>query len=273
MSLSLKRRARAANTYHQGDALEAELRNRLLERISWLKLEPRLIMDAMSATGQLALQMQDMFSTATIIAADPAWSMSHYVASHHPGILPLTCDPGTLPLAEGTVDLLTANLPLAWTHEPYQLLAEWARVLKPDGTLLCATFGPDSFKELRAVWVGAGGAPLQAGFPDMHHLGDAMLSQGLRDPVVYTERLLFLYDTAERLWADLTSPGLSALLAPARSAGLHHSTTLRRLRQQVAHSARDGGFSVTIEAVFGYARGAPLPRLRPVDPHHAPELG
>ena len=273
MSSSLKRRARAVNTYHQGDALEAELRNRLLERVSWLKLEPRLIMDAMSATGQLADQMRDVFPGATIIAADPAWSMSHYVASHHPGILPFTCDPGALPLAEGTIDLLTANLALLWAHEPNRLLAEWARALKPDGVLLCTTFGPDSFKELRAVWIALGGAPLQAGFPDMHHLGDAMLAHGLRDPVIHTERLVFLYDTAERLWADLTSPGLSALLAPARSAGLHHSMILRQLRQEVAHSARDGGFSLTIEAVFGYARGAPLPRLRPFDPHHNPELG
>jgi malonyl-CoA O-methyltransferase len=273
MPTALKRRARAANTYHQGDALEAELRIRILERLSWLSLEPGLILDVMSATGQLAAEMQDLFPRATVIAADPAWPMSRSVAKGHAGILPLTCDPGALPFAEGSMDLLIANLALPWSPEPHRLLADWARVLKPQGTLLCATFGPDSFKELRAAWAEVGGKPVGNGFPDMHHLGDAMLALGLRDPVVYAERLQFLYDTAERLWADLTSPGLSALLAPAHSAGLHNNAALRQLKQHVAHSARDGGFSVTIEAVFGYARGAPMPRLRPVDTHHSPELG
>ena len=49
-----------------------------------------------------------------------------------------------LPLADGTVDVIFANLLLPWIDDPEQFFREAARVLRKEGLLVFSTLGPDS---------------------------------------------------------------------------------------------------------------------------------
>ncbi|TIC85528.1 class I SAM-dependent methyltransferase [Nocardioides sp. GY 10127] len=54
----------------------------------------------------------------------------------------LRADTGALPLPDGSVDVLTCVTALHLLADPDAALAEWARVLRPGGLVVTATFGP-----------------------------------------------------------------------------------------------------------------------------------
>lgn len=64
------------------------------------------------------------------------------VAAASPGCRVLRGDALRLPLAGGTVDLLTCVTALHLLPEPSAAFMEWARVLRPGGIVLTATFSP-----------------------------------------------------------------------------------------------------------------------------------
>ena len=72
---------------------------------------------------------------------------------------------------EASVDLVFSNLMLPWCHDPETVLREFRRVLRRDGLLSFATFGPDTLRELRDAWAGIDGHTHVNYFYDMHDIG------------------------------------------------------------------------------------------------------
>jgi SAM-dependent methyltransferase len=62
-----------------------------------------------------------------------------------------TCDVQDLPFDDGTFDLVVANHMLYHVPDLSQAVAEFARVLRPDGVLMAATNGPRHLSELAAI--------------------------------------------------------------------------------------------------------------------------
>ena len=58
-------------------------------------------------------------------------------------------DAYALPLAAGSVDLVYSSLMLQWCDRPDRVFDQLARVLKPAGVFVFASFGPDTLHELR----------------------------------------------------------------------------------------------------------------------------
>src|SRR5665213_1721891 len=58
----------------------------------------------------------------------------------------------SLPLADGSVDLIFANLFLPWVDNLTQIFKEWRRLLRVEGLLMFTSFGPDTLIELREVF-------------------------------------------------------------------------------------------------------------------------
>jgi malonyl-CoA O-methyltransferase len=73
----------ASADYERVAVLQAEVRNRLLERLEWVKLEPSAILDLGCGTGAASQALQDRYPQAQVIALDAAYGMVQQAGHHH----------------------------------------------------------------------------------------------------------------------------------------------------------------------------------------------
>lgn len=89
----------------------------------------------------------------------PAHALTELLAlyrdrDHFAGVV--RCDDGELPIGSGTQSLIVAAFVLETSPAPSALLAEFARLLRPEGVLLLLTLNPWSLFRLQAQWPRAG---------------------------------------------------------------------------------------------------------------------
>ena len=236
-----RRFERAARSYAAASRLEAEVAARMLERLDYVKLAPRRILDAGSGPGRDANALGARYRGAQIIAVDYALAMLPRPRRWFKRHVPAVCaDIARLPLAPQSMELVWCNMVLHWLNEPLAALREFARVLEPEGLLMFSTLGPDTLKELRAA---AGDARVHA-FIDMHDLGDMLIAAGYSAPVMDMELVHMEYAAGAKLLDDLRASGQTNVRA-ARPRGLGGRGFLKALR--------DAPLTATYEVVYGHA--------------------
>src|SRR5262245_30407582 len=211
--LARRRFERAAATYAKSSRVEAEAGARMLERLDYVKLAPRRVLDAGSGPPQRALGRR--YRAAEIIACDFSPAMLRAGKKKFFERRPPRAVCGDLlhlPLAPGAIDLVWSNMALHWAADPLAALREWHRVLAVGGLLMFSTLGPDTLAELRL----AAGAGRVHAFADMHDVGDLLVAAGFAEPVMDTERLTLLYADGAALLADLRASGQTYAQAGSR---------------------------------------------------------
>lgn len=253
--LARRRFDAAARSFGDAAFIHDEARARLLERLDFIPVEPALAIDVGCAWAAGAQQLSDRYPGARILAVDSSAAMlARACARLGAGrIHAVRGDAESLPLADSGVDLLLANLVLPWCR-PDRFFGEAARVLGPDGLFLFSTFGPDTLAEIRRAWAELDDDIHVHAFVDMHDLGDLLVAAGLRNPVMDVDRVTVTYTGPEALVADLKAAG-ARNAAPARRHSLTAPGRWERVRQRLLENAGDGRFSVTVELIFGQARG------------------
>lgn len=214
----------------------------MLERLDYMKLAPRRILDAGSGPPQRLLGKR--YPKAEVVALDFSLGMlrSRRKRFLERSVPQAVCgDLERLPLAPETVDLVWSNVALHWLAEPLQALKEFERVLAPAGLLMFSTLGPDTLKELRAA-AGAGRVHV---FQDMHDLGDMLLAAGFLAPVMDMEMLTLAYPAAGGLLKDLRESGQTSARAD-RPRGLAGKAFAAGLRAALSPRA-------SFEVVYGHA--------------------
>jgi malonyl-CoA O-methyltransferase len=248
---------RAARSYDEAAALQAEVRDRLLERLDYVTLEPGVILDVGCGTGHSSRALKDRFPHARVIALDIAEGMLTEAGkrqSWRRRFARVCGDAARLPLAGGSVDLVFSNLTLQWCPDPDAAFAEFRRVLRPRGLLNFTTFGPGTLVELREAWAQADGHTHVSRFADMHELGDGLVRAGLAEPVMDVERLTLTYADVLGLMRDLKAIG-ARNAATSRSRGMTGRGRLQAM-QAAYETRRSGGvLPATYEVVFGQAWG------------------
>jgi malonyl-CoA O-methyltransferase len=239
-----RRFERSAGTYAAASRLEAEVGARMLERLDYMKIAPRRVLDAGSGPPQRLLG--ERYPKAQVVALDFSLEMLRSARSWRDFFRrnrSICGDLERLPLAAGSVDLVWSNMALHWLAEPLAALRELHRVLAPEGLLMFSTLGPDTLKELRAA---AGEARVHA-FIDMHDLGDMLVECGFSAPVMDMEILQIAYGDADALLADLRRSGQTSarLDRPRGLAGRRFAVALR--------SALGAAPRASFEVVYGHA--------------------
>jgi malonyl-CoA O-methyltransferase len=239
--IARRRFERAAATYEKSSPLESEVAARMLERLDYVKIAPRRILDAASGPPRRALAKR--YPTAVVVALDFSLAMLRQGGFWNKlfSRQALVCaDLARLPIAAGTVDFIWCNMALHWIAEPLPAFREFARVLAPGGLAMFSTLGPDTLKELRAA---AGAARVHA-FIDMHDLGDMLVAAGLSAPVMDMEMIDLTYGDGAKLLADLRQSGQTSARAD-RPRGLAGHAFRERLRALPGRA--------TFEVVYGHA--------------------
>jgi malonyl-CoA O-methyltransferase len=238
-----RRFERAAATYEGSSRLESEVAARMLERLDYVKIAPRRILDAASGPPRRALGKR--YPRAQVLALDFALGMLRTGRSFfRRNPLAICGDMEKLPIAAGAVDFIWCNMALHWLSDPLPAFREFARVLAPEGLLMFSTLGPDTLKELRAA---AGDARVHA-FIDMHDLGDMLVAAGLGAPVMDMELLSLAYKGSPTLLDDLRRSGQTSARVD-RPRGLAGRSFGDRLRAALAPRA-------SFEVVYGHAWNA-----------------
>ncbi|MEK6245726.1 MAG: methyltransferase domain-containing protein [Pseudomonadota bacterium] len=251
--IARRRFERAANSYAQASRLEAEIGARMLERLDYVKLAPRRVLDAGSGPARDARALAKRYRKADVLAVDFSQAMLHagrprlrFFQRRPPK--PVCADLARLPLAPATIGLVWSNMALHWAADPFAALRELHRVLAIEGLLMFSTLGPDTLAELRS----AAGAARVHSFADMHDLGDMLVAAGFAEPVMDMERVTMVYADGEALLADLRASGQTCALT-GRARGLAGRRFRATLMEKLAAQRRAGKFSVSYEVVYGHA--------------------
>lgn len=247
---------RAADTYDANAVLQREVGNRLLERLDFIKLQPETLLDIGCGTGVLTEQLLKRYKKARVIGLDLAYNMVQKTRQRGGWLrrpVGVCADASQLPFKAQSVDMLISNLMLQWCNDLPAVFREFVQVLKPQGLLMFATFGPDTLKELRRSWGQVDGFTHTSRFADMHDVGDALMQAGFRDPVVDMEVITLTYPNVRDLLRDLKGIGANNA-TQGRNQGLTGKAHMRAFEQAYEQfRLADGTYPATYEVVYGHA--------------------
>jgi len=244
--------------------LHEEVGRRMAERLEWIRIQPKSWADWEPARGGIEAHRLVVgryrraqcwvieheavqAAAARRELARPWWRI---------GAPPVHFDA----LPEAGVQMLWANMALHMAADPQALIAEWHRMLAVDGFLMFSCLGPDTLRELRALYARLGWPPPAHEFTDMHDWGDMLVHSGFAEPVMDMERITLTWDSPECILGELR--GIGTNLHAARFAGLRGRAWRRELDSKL-ETLRDGAgrLALTFEIVYGHAI-KPLPRVR-----------
>ncbi|WP_457332650.1 class I SAM-dependent methyltransferase [Rhizobacter sp. P5_C2] len=251
----------------QAPWLHGEIARRMAERLSIVRKQPEAIADWWSFGGAGAEHLARAYPQARRIAIEPTPALRERSAelAKAPWWSPKRWSgaPVTVVSADqvepGSVQLVWANMMLQAVFDPPVVLGQWQRALAVDGFAMFSCFGPDTLKELRALYRRLGWPVPAADFVDMHDLGDMLVQAGFADPVMDQELITLTWADPQALLAELR--GLGGNAAPERFAGLRTPRWRARLLAGLQGLAGpDGRISMTFEVAYGHAFKAP-PRV------------
>ncbi len=256
------------NAHQHADFLFREVDRRMLERLDLIKLQPvDRVLDVGCGAGRSLATLAVRYPSAAMIGVDLADRALAAAAGRPerdarfgegarrllarlgvgsarqlPATMPLwfAGDAHALALASHSIDMVWSNLAAHWFDDPLAAVAEWHRVIRPNGLLMFSAFGVDTLKEVRPAEV----RPAQPEhawptYQDMHDWGDALSAAGFADPVMDAERLTLTYEDGTRFWDDAES--LSMLPG------------LRDRADATVAGAAGKSLSLSIELVYGHA--------------------
>lgn len=248
---------RAARSYDSHAVLQVEVGSRLRERLDVLEQAPRRILDVGAGTGEGSVALRERYPDAELLALDIALPMLGAARSRDSSVQCVAGDAHALPLADGSVDLLHANLVMQWCDDPPRVLREFRRVLVPGGLMLFTTFGPDTLMELRMAFAEVDEQPHVSRFADMHDIGDALIAQGFRDPVLGRDMLQMTYADVPALMRDLRAIGATNADSGRRRTLTGRGRIARLAEAYEGFRNDDGRLPATYEVIYAHALAPP----------------
>lgn len=267
--------AAAARWEHAAPAaspwLHEEVGQRMQDRLQWIKRSPAAWGDWEPVRGGLAVHasIAQRYPQARVHVVEPeparaAVARARLAPQGWRRLLPLGEGRGGAPqigpLQAGAVQLLWANMHLHMVADPAALLRTWHDALAVDGFLMFSCLGPDTVRELRALYAALGWPPPAHKFTDMHDWGDLLMDTGFAEPVMDMERITLAFETPGRLLQELRE--LGANLHRERFPALRGRRWRAELERALAGLRGPGGtLTLTFEIVYGHAFKPP-PRIR-----------
>ena len=248
--------------------LHEEVARRMEQRLQWLVQKPDHWAHWEPVRGgwqaQALLQARYPQARAWLIEANPLRAEMARRAVAAPWWNPMSraADRVRVEYPNRPVGMLWANMALHHAADPQALLARWLQMLDVGGFLMFSCLGPDTVRELRAVYAACGWPPPCHAFTDMHDWGDMLVACGFAEPVMDMERLTLSYSSPQHALAELRTLGRN--LSILRTRGLRTPAWKERLmaalRTGLADPAQGGRLTLSFEILYGHAF-KPAPRF------------
>jgi len=264
---------KSADSYDAAAILQQEVCKRLLERLEYIKAEPKMIVDIGTGTGQGTRGLARQYPQANIVSVDIAENM---LKKNRAKLTPeglsnklksllsrqkypqqqkyqfVCADAEQLPFADASVDLIFSNLTIQWCLDLGALFREFRRVLKPGGFLLFTTFGTDTLKELRASWAAVSDKIHVNDFVDIHDIGDELYNVQAENPVMDCEQIILNYRSVKDILLELKAVGAHNQNA-GRETALTGKNRLQAMYQAYEQFRSADGYPVTYDVLYGHA--------------------
>jgi malonyl-CoA O-methyltransferase len=245
-----------AKDYELAAKVQQEIGERLLERLHYLKMVPQRILDLGCGPGFFSCALAQMYPKAQIVGVDIAQLMLMQARKKYSWRRkwPLVAANMTqLPFASGVFDLVFANQVIHWGESLPQVFRELNRVMNTNGCLMFTTLGPDTFKELKTAWAEVNTYAHVNEFPDMHDVGDCLMSEHFLEPVVDMEMLEVHYESLSKLLQSLKAQGVKNINT-ARNQGLTGKASWARFEANYAQfQTPTRKYPLSYEVVYGHA--------------------
>jgi len=253
---------RAAKNYDAAAILQREVGERLYERLDYINIQPKTVLDLGCGTGFLTQKLLKQYPKAALIALDIAVNMLKETQKcggwfHKPKLI--CADAEALPLKNASVDLIISNLMVQWCNDLPKSFAEMRRVLKPNGMILFSSFGTDTLKELRASWQAVDQYTHTSTFVDMHDVGDALMQAGFAQPVMDMDMITMTYHSVRELMQDLKQIGANNAHHSQRKSLTGKQRLLAFEHAYQCYQQADGLYPATYEVIYGHAWADDLP--------------
>ncbi len=244
--------------YDEAAVVHKEVGERMIERLQYVNLEPDCVLDLGCNTGRFTRALKKKFKSAQVIAFDLAPKMLELTKQRTPWLQKrkthfVNGDAMSLPFADDSMDLIFSALVFHWVADLSEVLKECARVLKPGGVLVFATFGPDTLRECRTSFAKVDDYRHVLDFTDMHDVGDALVASGFAEPVLDVEYFKLMYPSVRALLGEIKAMGANNHHGPRR-VGLTGKHTFAQFIQHYQQDYQEGNhIPATYEVVYGQA--------------------
>lgn len=245
-----------ASYYEQAAKVQHEIGQRLLERLQYIKINPRYILDLGCGPGGFSRELALLYPKAQIVGLDLALAMLQEARKKQGWRRKwslIAADMMHLPFATGLFDLVFANQVIHWANPLELAFRELNRVMNVNGCFMFTTLGPDTFKELKESWAIVHSFAHINQFADMHDVGDLLLSEYFLDPVMDMESLAVHYQSTAHLVSALKKQGVRNI-NPQRNKGLTGKGAWQSFAAQYQTLCTlEGKYPLTYEVVYGHA--------------------
>ena len=245
-----------AKEYEAAAKVQREIGERLFERLHYLNISPKRILDLGCGPGEFSRKLTELYPKAQIIGLDLAQPMLIQAKKKQGWRRKwslVTADMKHLPFASGLFDLVFANQAIHWASPLSQVFREVNRVMNVNGCFMFTTLGPDTFKELKAAWSKVNHYAHANEFIDMHDVGDGLMAEHFLEPVMDMELLAVHYETLSSLLGALRTQGVRNI-NPARNQGLTGKLSWQKFQHHYDRLRTDTGkYPLTYEVVYGHA--------------------
>ena len=247
--------------------LYGEIAQRMLQRLSYIKLQPQAVVDAGCGAGHALEPLRAHYANIDYTGIDSCppliqtalkrhatrpslWQKLRNKPTRHAQFI--TADMASTGLPPESQDLVWSNMALHWHHRPHDVLAEWRRILRTGGLAMFSCLGPGSLQEVRNAMADARLQTAVPQFVDMHDFGDLLIEQGFADPVMDQETITLTYRSAEKLLDDLRILGGNPSIG--RRSGLAGRQWRNRLMEALEKQRHmDGTIHLGLEVAYGHA--------------------
>lgn len=239
------------------DFIYNEISKRMVERLEYIKLQPKTILDIGSGLAIDSKALNALYTKSKVIELDLAINFlklrlpkaklklaNLFTLSKLPSLI--CADALDLPLQNSSIDLVWSNLTLPYIQDINTFLTEIRRVLVIGGVFLISGFGVDTFWQLREMGLAT------YDFPDMHLIGDMLVKLGFNDPVTDREIITIQYNSLEQLLLDIRSSGCGALANNNMSQRLTKAN-YRYLQTKFNELSINGVFELTLEVYYAHS--------------------
>lgn len=258
----------SASVHPQSPWLNEEIGRRMEERLQWIRLQPTSWVDWAPVSGGLnthqRLRIRYKHASCAVVETTPmrkSWAREVLELSWWKRLLTRKSSIFNAP-DFGSADMLWANMALHIADEPQTLLQQWHQLLAVDGFLMFSCLGPETLRELDAIYQKLGWPPAHHDFTDMHDWGDMLVQAGFAEPVMDMELLTLTYESPERLLSELRQFGRnfhSKRFEALRGRGWYEKLT--QALWQLASPNHEGRLVLTVEVIYGHAI-KPLPKIK-----------
>lgn len=242
-----------AHLLHKLEFIYAAIAERMIDRLNYIKLKPKKILDIGSGLNIDAKMLQNKYPDSQVYKLDIAINVLKNIPKKN-GFLnkiiksknqDLICANATkLPILSNSCDMVWSNLTLPYIHDIEVYLKEIRRVLNVGGCFLLSGLGVDSLIQLRDVGLRT------YNFPDMHMIGDILVKLGFSNPVMDMEHITLEYDDFKLLLDDIKILGVGASI---ENKEILTKAEYFNLEQRFKQVTKDGKTPLTLEIFYAHA--------------------